>query len=246
MKLVLYCFLFSSFLFSQNKELQLISTEIECDDLISPHDRVSERIIKKENIKDTLFLEIQYKENCGNRKIVGTNTIKDTLYINFDLEDPFPASCNCIFVGKLKFINNKIHNPIIKLRNYSGIRELKLSNSYYLPAKYSIREKDTLVVFDDQGYYYQRYYYDSGNIKILWIKKNAYSERILYYENGMIKSIRQNIPDFDHYILQEFDITGKLIKFENTIDISSINPTEEQREKGAVSIISKDKNLKVK
>ena len=245
MKLYLFIFLYAtSFIYSQNKELKLVSTEIECGDLISSYDRVSERIIKKENIKDTLFLEIQYKENCGNRRIINQNTIKDTIYINFDLDDPIPASCNCIFFGKLKFINNKVENPIIKLKNFEGSRELKQSDSYYLPAEYIIREKDTLVIFDDQGYYYMRSYYDSGNIKSLRIRRNSYSETTLYYENGKIKSTRQILPNFDDYILKEWDENGKLIKFESTIEIGKQNPTQEQKDEGAITIISKDKNIK--
>ena len=224
MKKLLYFLFFSSFIFSQNKELQLISTEIECGDLTSSYDRVSERIIKKDILKDTLYLEIQYKENCGNRRIVSTNTTKDTIYINFDLEDPFPASCNCVFVGKLKFINNKIKKPIIKLKNVLGIRELKESDSYYLPAEYTVREKDTLVVFDDQGYYYMRSYYESGNIKQLWLRKDAYSERILYYENGKIKSIRQSLGDSNTYILKEWDSNGKLITFKQSSDMEILLP----------------------
>lgn len=224
MKKLLFFLFFSSFVFSQNKELQLISIEIECGDLTSTYDRVSERIIKKDNLKDTLYLEIQYKENCGNRRIVSTNTTKDTIYINFDLDDPIPASCNCIFIGKLKFINNKVENPIIKLKNFKGSRELKQSDSYYLPAEYTVREKDTLVVFDDQGYYYMRSYYESGTIKLLWIRKNAYSERILYYENGKVKSIRQSLGDSNTHILKEWDTNGKLITFKQSSDMEIFFP----------------------
>lgn len=229
MKLFLYCLLFSSFLFSQNKELKLIESKEECQEPIGYTDGINQRIISSKTVNDTLSMEIQYIENCGNGAIINYAIKKDTILFNFnhDFSKNELASCNCVFINKLKILDPKITNPVVKINSWLGKRELKLSNNYYLPAKYVIKEKDTLVVFDDQGYFYHRYYYDSGNIKILWIKKNAYSERILYYENGMIKSIRQNIPDFDHYILQEFDITGRLIKFENTIDKSSIYPTQE-------------------
>ncbi|CAM3996291.1 MULTISPECIES: hypothetical protein [Flavobacterium] len=248
MKLFLYCLLFASFLFSQNKELKLIESKEECQEPIGYTDGINQRIISSKTVNDTLSMEIQYIENCGNGAIINYAIKKDTILFNFnhDFSKNEFASCDCVFINKLKILDPKITKPVVKINPWLGKRELKLSNNYYLPVKYMIKEKDSLVIHDGQGYNYSRTYYDSGSIKILWIQKNAYSERILYYENGMIKSIRQNLSDYDHYILQEFDTTGKLIKFENTIDVSSINPTQEQQEKGAVSIISKDKNLKVK
>ena len=246
MKLLLSLFLFSSFLYSQNKELELIESKEECQEPIGYTDGINQRIISSKIVNDTLSMEIQYIENCGNGAIISYSIEKDT--INFNLNHDFTqnelASCNCVFINKLKIIDPKIIKPIVKINPWLGKRELKQSDYYYLPPKYIVTDKDSLIIHDGQGYSYSRTYYNSDKVHALWIKKYNFNQRILYYENGMIKSIRQYLPDYDHYILQEFDTTGKLIKFENTINISSINPTQEQRDKGAVSIISKAKNIK--
>jgi hypothetical protein len=225
-----YLFLFlSAISFAQVKtDLKLIESNFECGELVVDRHRIAERIIKSENINDTLSLELQYIENCGNRRIVNHLSIKDTIYLNFDLDNPIPASCNCVFNYKLKIINTKLINPVIKLKNFKGVRELKRSTNYYLPAEYKVKENDTLVVFDDQGYHYMRNYYDSGNIKLLRIRKDSYSERISYYENGMIKSISQSIGDINCYILKEWDINGKLINFIKSSDMDILFPKKSE------------------
>ncbi|NHN24311.1 hypothetical protein FIA58_001375 [Flavobacterium jejuense] len=248
MKLFLSFFLFSSFLFSQNKELKLYESKEECQEPIGSTDGINQRIISSKIVNDTLSMEIQYIENCGNGAIISYSILQDTILFNFnrDFKNNELADCNCVFINKLKFLNPKIKKPIIKINPFVGKSELKPSDSYYLPEKYSIRENDSLVIYDGKGYNYSRTYYDSGKIHVLWIRKFNFQQRIIYYENGMIKSIRQLISDFDHYILQEFDITGKLIKYENTLDLHSLNPTEEQRNKGASAVITTDSGIKYK
>lgn len=247
MKRIPFLLLFlSAISFAQNKGLKPIYSNEKCQEPIGYITRVNQRIITSDIEKDSLYIEIQYIENCANGKIINYSIIKDTILFNFnfDFTDRDVASCDCVFINKLKIKNPKIKKPVFKINNTKGVRELKHSRSYFLPAEYKIKDNDTLVVFDDNGYHYTRTYFDSENIKSLHIKKYNYSEIILYHENGMVKSNRQLFPDWDHYILKEWDINGKLIKFESTIETKSKNPTKEQQEEGALLIISKTKPTK--
>lgn len=229
-------------IFSQTKTYELIDSKLECHSTAT--NRVNQRIISSNIDRDTLSIKIQYTENCNNGDILNYSIKKDTIQFNFDFSSKEIADCDCVFTNNIKIKKPKIKNPIFKINNTRGIKELKLSDNYYLPAEYIIKNNDTLMIYDDNGHYFKRTYYESGKISSIWIKKNSYSERIVYHENGKIKSIRQSLPDFDHFILREWDENGKLIKFESTIEIDNIRLTEEQQNKDAILIISRGKNVK--
>ena len=240
LKISLLLFFVSSF--SQTKTHELIDSKLECHTVITR--RVNQRIISSNIEKDTLFIKIQYIENCNNGDILNYSIKKDTISFNFDFSSKEIADCDCVFTNNLKIKKPKIKKPVFKINNTHGIKELKISDNYYLPAEYIIKNNDTLMIFDDNGHEFSRSFYESGKIHSLSINKNSYNERIVYYENGKTKSIRQSLPDFDHYILREWDENGKLTKFESTIEIGDITPTHEQQSNGALLIISKEKKVK--
>ena len=244
MKLFLSFLLFSSFLFSQNKELKLFESKVECIGLVESNISINQRIIRSEIIKDTLSMEIKYSENCGNGEIINYSIIKDTVYFNFKLKDYELADCDCFFINKLKFKKPNIKNPIFKLNNLEGIRIIELSDNYYEPKKYVIRDNDSILVTDGNGFQYIRSYYKSGKLASLWIRKNYYSEKIKYYENGRIQSIVQTFESFEGFTRREWDIEGNLTKYENSTEVGRIRPTQEQINEGVITIISKDKNIK--
>ena len=225
--------------FSQKKNQQFIDSKIKCIEIIGANARINQRIVSKKTENDTLTLEIQYINNCGMGALSHYSIHKDTISL-FSVSINEYADCNCVFNTSLKLKNPIIKNPIIKLDNF----ELKLSDSYYLPAHYQKKETDSVLVYDANGHHFRRTYYETGKIKSLHIRKKFYSEVIIYYENGRIKSIRQSLPDFDNFILKEWDENGNLIKFENSIEIGAIYPTQEQQKDGALLIISKSKNQK--
>jgi hypothetical protein len=238
--------LFSVIVYSQSKTYKLFDSKAECQKPIGHTSRGNQRIISSNIEKDSLSMEIQYIENCANGHIINYSIIKDTILFNFDFDftDREIADCECVFVNKLKIKNPKIKNPIFKINNTKGLKEIKLSNKYYLPAEYFIKDNDSILIYDDNGHEFRRTYYDSGNIKSLQIRKNSYSELILYYENGKIELIRQRFPSLGYSILRKFDENGKLIKYENNVEFSDISPTQEQQNEGALLIISKSKNDK--
>ena len=240
LKISLLLFFVSSF--SQTKTHELIDSKLECHTVITK--RVNQRIISSNIEKDTLFIKIQYIENCNNGDILNYSIKKDTISFNFDFSSKEIADCDCVFTNNLKIKKPKIKNPVFKINNTHGIKELKISDNYYLPAEYIIKNNDTLMIYDDNGHEFSRSFYESGKIHSLSINKNSYNERIVYYENGKIKSIRQSLPDFDHHILREWDENGKLINFERTNEIGNIRLTEEQQNKDAILIISRGKNVK--
>ena len=231
MKRIPFLLLFlSAISFAQNKGLKPIYSKEKCQEPIGYTTRVNQRIITSNIEKDSLYIEIQYIENCANGKIINYSIIKDTILFNFnfDFTDRDIADCDCVFINKLKIKNPKIKKPVFKINNTKGIRELMQSTNYYLPAEYIIKNNDSLIIYDDNGYSYTRTYYDSENIKSLHIKKYNYSEIILYHENGMVKSNRQLFPDWDHYILKEWDINGKLINFIKTSDMDILFPKKSE------------------
>lgn len=232
--------LFSVFAFSQTKTFELIDSKLKCQEVIGTNHRINQRIISTNVEKDTFFIEIQYIQNCANGEILNYSTKKDTITLNTDFSVKEMADCNCAFTNKLKLKNPNIKNPIIKIDKL----EIKHSDNYYLPAEYFIKDNDSILIYDDNGHEFRRTYYDSGNIKSLKIRKNLYSELILYYENGKIRLIRQSLPDYDHYILKEWDENGKLIKYENNVEFGNVHQTQEQQNEGALLIISKSKNDK--
>lgn len=244
MKLFLYCLLFSSFLFSQNKELKLIESKEECIGNAEFIHVINQRIISSNIVNDTLSMEIKYIENCGNGQIINYSIIKDTVYFNFRLKDLQLADCDCFFINKLKIKKPNINNPIFKLNNTMGIRKIELSDNYYQPKKYVIKDNDSILVTDGNGFLYNRTYYKSGKLATLLIRKGKYSEKIKYYENGRIQSIVQAFESFDGYTRREWDIEGNLIKYENHTEVGEISPTKEQINEGVITIISKDKNIK--
>ncbi|WP_264558957.1 hypothetical protein [Flavobacterium sp. N2270] len=231
MKSISFLLLFlSAISFAQNKGLKPIYSNEKCQEPIGYITRVNQRIITSDIEKDSLYIEIQYIENCANGKIIDYSIIKDTILFNFNFDfiDRDIADCDCVFINKLKIKNPKIKKPVFKINNTKGVRELKHSRSYFLPAEYKVKDNDTLVLFDDNGYHYTRTYFDSGKLKLLWIRKDSYSERIYYYENGMIKSISQIIGDINCYILKEWDINGKLINFIKSSDMDILFPKKSE------------------
>lgn len=222
--------LFTSLCFAQKKELKQIYSNEKCQEPIGYTTRVNQRIITSNIEKDSLYIEIQYIENCANGKIINYSIKKDTILFNFnfDFTDRDVASCDCVFINKLKIKNPKIKKPVFKINNTKGVRELMQSTNYYLPAEYIIKNNDSLIIYDDNGYHYTRTYFDSGKLKLLWIRKDSYSERIYYYENGMTKSISQIIGDINCYILKEWDINGKLINFIKSSDMDILFPKKSE------------------
>lgn len=244
MKKLSLLLMFSTFVFSQNKELKLYESKVECIGLVESNISINQRIIRSEIIKDTLSMEIKYSENCGNGDIINYSLVKDTVYFNFKLKDYELADCDCFFINKLKFRKPNIKNPIFKLNNLEGIREIKLSDSYYTPKKYILKEKDSVLVTDGNGFQYITSFNKSGNVSSVWIRKNKYSEKIKYYENGRIQSIVQTFESFEGFTRREWDIEGNLTKYENSTEVGRIRPTQEQIDEGVITIISKDKNIK--
>jgi antitoxin component YwqK of YwqJK toxin-antitoxin module len=225
--------------FSQKKNQQFIDSKIKCIEVIGANTRINQRIVSKKTENDTLTLEVQYINNCGMGALSHYSIHKDTISL-FTASIKDYADCLCVFNSLLKLKNSLKKNPIIKLDNF----ELKHSDSYYLPAHYQKTETDSVLVYDANGHHFRRTYYETGKIKSIDIRKNSYSEIIVYYENGRIKSTRQSLPDFDNFILKEWDENGNLINFENNIEIGAIFPTQEQQNEGALLIISKSKNDK--
>lgn len=244
MRVFFFYILFSTFVFSQNKELQPIESKEECIGIVDRVTTINQRIISSKTSNDTLSLEIKYIENCGNGKIINYTIVKDTIYFNFRLENFELADCDCFFTNKLKLKNPKIKNPIYKLNNTMGIKTIVLSDDYYEPKKYVSKEKDSVLVTDGNGFLYIRTYYKSGKLATLWIRKGNYSEKIKYYEIGRIQSMIQMFSSFQGYSKREWDIDGNLILYDNKTVIDLIELTQEQKDNGAISILSEDKNIK--
>lgn len=238
--LIILSFLFIQCIYAQSKSIpKLEAYDAVCEKNIYQRDRINERIIDYKIISDTLFLKLQVIENCAFREqLTSIKIIKDTLQISRDGEPKEFETCDCLYVIDYKISNFKIKNPLFKYKE----KILKLSTNYYLPAVYTISGKDTLVVYDDAGFHYQRTFYESGKIKSLSIRKNSYGELIKYYENGSIQSIRQSFSEFDLSIEKEWDINGNLTTYKNSLLINQILPTFEQFEKGAKAILTKMEN----
>lgn len=235
---------FFAYNYSQTKTNELIYSKAECQEPIGVTWMASSRIISSTVTKDTLSLEIQYIENCANGSVINYKINKDTITFNNDLNNSELADCDCVFKTKLKIKNPVIKNPVIKINNTKGIKEIKVSNNYYQPTKYVEKDNKKIMVNDDNGFIYQREYFESGKIKILHIRKRNYSEKIMYYENGLIKSINQFFLEFDYNIVKEWDNEGNLIKYENTFEIESIAPTYEEKDRNTLLILTKSKNVK--
>lgn len=234
--LLIISMLYSFSLYSQDTLHVVNFEESECN--MTNLGMINERIISYHISKDTIKVKIGVIDNCAFQDSALAILYGDTLELRVETKSNVVMDCECYFEFNFEIIASLDTNLTIRYKNLPIV----LSDKKYGIVKYKINGNDSLIVKDELGNYYQYFYYETGELKRISIKRDGYWENIEYFKSGSIKSLRQIFGDFNLQIIREWDENGKLLNYENPFNFLELRPTESQKERGALRIMTIENN----
>lgn len=186
------------------------------------------RIISQEYRSDTLEITLTTVMNCCDGDTGMLKYTPDTLFFSTGFlptpvvnengdtigwDEPQLCDCECCFTMTYTVAGLPQKDYVIVMNG----KPLELRSDKYAEPGFMVRNGDTLYYNDSEGFMYSYSFGENGKVKFM--KKSKYPKFFYYtyYESGNLKSVMEINNDWDIHRYLEYNDSGKLIKYENTL-----------------------------